>query len=309
MDAVVLIFEAYKELGALSSGDEVIVPANTYIASILAISRAGLVPVLAEPRLENFHMDLRLIENLITKKTKAILPVHLYGCVADMDSFRVLAQKHGLKVIEDAAQAHGALYKGKKAGSLGDAAGFSFYPGKNLGALGDGGAITTNDKRLADALRVLRNYGSEKKYYNLYKGFNSRLDELQAAVLRVKLRHLDAENARRTQIAKRYSQNIRNTAVTLPEWPSNATPAWHLYVVRTPERDHFQKYLEGKGISTVIHYPVAPHKQAAYKEWSSLSLPVAEKLHNEVLSLPLSPVMTDEQVQKTISAVNEYTSS
>lgn len=306
LDALILIMQAYKELGVMSPGDEVIVPANTYIASILAISQAGLTPVLVDAKLDTYNIDPDLIEEKITKRTKAILPVHLYGQPADMAPIKALAQKYNLKVIEDAAQAHGALYQGTKTGALGDAAGFSFYPGKNLGALGDAGAVMTNDKALADAVIALRNYGSHKKYYNLYKGYNSRLDEVQAAILKVKLKYLDAENKRREVIARYYGEHIKNSKVTLPKSCAHGTHVWHLYIVRTPERDRFQKYLQDKGVQTVIHYPVAPHHQEAYKEWRGLSLPVSEKIHREVLSLPISPVMTDEQAKEVVSVVNGY---
>ncbi len=306
LDALILVLQAYVELGIMSPGDEVLVPANTYIASILAISKAGLVPVLIEPDVNTFNIDVSIIEQRITKRTKAILPVHLYGQPADMAAIKAIANKHGLKIIEDAAQAHGATYMGKKVGSLADAAGFSFYPGKNLGALGDGGAVSTNDDALADTVKALRNYGSHKKYYNLYKGLNSRLDEVHAAVLRVKLKHLDAENSRRASIASYYNEHIKNNAVVLPKSSPQSTHVWHLYVVRTSERERFQQYLSDKGVQTVIHYPVAPHHQAAYKEWSTLKLPVSERLHSEVLSLPISPVMTDEQMKKVVGVVNEY---
>ncbi len=306
LDALILILRGYIELGVMSPGDEVLVPANTYIASILAISKPDLVPILVEPKLDTYNLDPGQIAKKITRKTKAILPVHLYGRAADMDEINALARQHGLKVIEDAAQAHGAIYKGKKTGSLGDAAGFSFYPGKNLGALGDGGAITTHDDDLAQVVRALRNYGSHKKYYNLYKGLNSRLDEIQAAILSVKLRYLDTETKRRAEIAHLYGLTIKNTLVTLPSPPTQGSHAWHLYVVRTPERDRFQKYLEGRGVQTVIHYPVAPHKQDAYREWHDLSFPITEKIHREVISLPISPVMTDEQMGIVSRALNEY---
>jgi dTDP-4-amino-4,6-dideoxygalactose transaminase len=306
LDALILILQAYVEEGIMLSGDEVIVPANTYIASILAISKAGLIPVMIEPNLDSYNINVDLIERHITKKTRAILPVHLYGQPADMDPIKIVAKKHGLKIIEDAAQAHGAKYKGNRVGSLGDAAGFSFYPGKNLGALGDGGAIITNDDVLAGTVKALRNYGSQKKYYNLYKGCNSRLDEIQSSVLRVKLRYLDVENKRRQEIAALYSENIKNSLITLPQQPVKGEHVWHLYVVRTPHRDRFQQYLTDNGIQTVVHYPIAPHHQVAYKEWNKLKFPVSEKLHNEVLSLPISPVMSDEQVKRVMDVVNEY---
>ncbi len=306
LDALILILQAYKELGVMVDGDEVIVPANTYIASILAISKAGMVPILVEPDIKTYNIDPLFIEQKITQRTKAILPVHLYGRPADMDPVLALARKYNLKVIEDAAQAHGAYYKGKRVGNLGDAAGFSFYPGKNLGAVGDGGAVTTSDDALADAIKALRNYGSHKKYYNLYKGYNSRLDELQAALLRVKLRHLDDENQRRNAVASRYSQEIVNARIVKPDVKTDGSQVWHLYVVRTPERERFQKYLLDNGVQTVIHYPVAPHHQPAYKEWHAMKFPVSELIHREVLSLPISPVMTGDQVSVVIKVVNAY---
>jgi len=306
LDALIIILQAYIELGSFSLGDEVLVPANTYIASILAISKAGLVPILVEPKETTFNINVDEIEKHITQKTKAILPVHLYGRVAEMDKIKAVAQKYNLKVIEDAAQAHGALLNGTKTGSLGDAAGFSFYPGKNLGALGDGGAVVTNDSQLAEAIKALRNYGSQKKYYNLYKGFNSRLDEIQSAVLSIKLKHLDQENSRRKEISAYYSQNIKNPSITLPEQPLSQEHVWHLYVVLTAERNRFQQYLNDHGVQTVVHYPVAPHHQAAYKELSTLNLPISEKLHQQVLSLPISPIMTDEQVQIVVNEVNKF---
>ena len=308
LDALILILQAYKELGVMKDGDEVIVPANTYIASILAISKTGLTPVMVEPNLETYNVDTSLIEAKITKRTKAILPVHLYGQAADMNLINELAKEYGLTVIEDSAQAHGAFYKGKRTGTLGDAAGFSFYPGKNLGAIGDGGAVTTNDEMLADAVRALRNYGSRKKYYNIHKGYNNRLDELQAAFLREKLVFLDKENTRRQEIAKRYNEEINNIRVILPLAvdPTIGTHVYHLYVVRTVERDRFQKYLEANGVATIIHYPVAPHHQQAYGEWNALSFPISEKIHQEVISIPISPVMADAEVTYIIKVVNAY---
>lgn len=306
LDALILILKAYKEMGVMSDADEVIVPSNTYIATILAISRADLTPVLVEPDIKTYNIDPAKIEEKITKRTKAILPVHLYGQCADMGPINNLAKKYSLQVIEDAAQAHGAQYNGKKTGNLGDAAGFSFYPGKNLGALGDGGAITTNDDALSMAVRALRNYGSHKKYYNLYKGYNSRLDELQAALLRVKLKHLDFENEVRDTVAQKYLLNINNKEILLPVKSIYGTHVWHLFVVRTKERDRFQKFLDSKGIQTVIHYPVAPHKQTAYQEWNQFQFPISENIHQEVLSLPISPVIKEEEVEGVIAAVNEY---
>lgn len=306
LDALILILEAYKELGVMQPGDEVIVPANTYIASVIAISRSGLVPVLVEPQPDTALIDPLAIEQLITPRTRAIMPVHLYGQVCEMNTINDLAKKHSLKVIEDSAQAHGALYQGKRAGSLGDAAGFSFYPGKNLGALGDAGAITTSDDALATTLKALRNYGSHIKYQHLHKGINSRLDEIQAGFLSIKLRLLDADNNRRRNIATQYLQEIRNEKITLPVAIDPLRHVWHCFTVRTQEREAFQQYLAANGIQTVIHYPLPPHQQQAYKEWNERSLPVTEKIHAEILSLPISPVMTDEQVGKVITTINAW---
>ena len=307
LDALTLILRAYKELGKIRPADEVIVPANTYIATILSITANDLIPVLVEPAEKTFNLDPALIEQHITQKTRVILPVHLYGQLADMESINQIAQKHGLLVIEDAAQAHGAENAaGKKAGNLGDAAAFSFYPGKNLGALGDGGAVTTNDAELAKIIRVLRNYGSDKKYYNHYKGFNSRLDELQAAVLAVKLKHLETDNEKRRTIARRYLKEIKNERIILPYYSGQQDHVFHQFVIRTADRDLFQKYLKDKGIETMIHYPVPPHKQLAYNEWNNLSFPITETIHNEVLSLPVSPALTKEEVTYIIEIINEY---
>jgi dTDP-4-amino-4,6-dideoxygalactose transaminase len=302
LDALTLILKAY----GIGEGDEVIVPANTYIASILAISANGATPILVEPDINNFNLDSNKIEEKITPKTKAIMVVHLYGQAADMDPINQIAKKYNLKVIEDAAQAHGAKYKGKRVGNLGDAAGFSFYPGKNLGALGDGGAITTNDDKLADKLRALRNYGSHKKYENIYKGINSRLDELQAAILRVKLRYLDVENNKRREIANYYLDNIKNERIILPFVGKDDSHVWHLFVVRTMKRGELQKYLLSRGIQTMIHYPIPPHKQIAYREWTNKSYPITEKIHNEVLSLPIYPTLTKLDIDKIVNAINEY---
>jgi dTDP-4-amino-4,6-dideoxygalactose transaminase len=307
LDALVLILQGYKELGLFSDGDEVLVPSNTYIASILAISDAGLVPVLVEPQLSTSLLDPDRIEKKITPKTKAILPVHLYGQLCDMEAINSIARRHGLKVIEDSAQSHGAVQNGSKSGNLGDASGFSFYPGKNLGALGDGGAITTNDEQLFDVIRALRNYGSHKKYHHIYKGVNSRLDELQAALLRVKLRHLEAANEKRRKAARFYLKTISNPAITLPTLVKDEGHVWHLFVVRTPNRDRLQQYLSDAGIQTVIHYPIAPHKQLAYREWNNMSYPVSEQIHAEVISLPISDVMSEEQLRKVAQTINGYT--
>lgn len=306
LDALILILNAYKNMGFFKNNDEVLVPANTYIATILAISYNNLAPVLVEPDINTYNIDPKKIESKITRKTKAIMPVHLYGQTADMGPIKKIAKKYNLIVIEDAAQAHGALYKGKMAGSLGDAAGFSFYPGKNLGALGDGGAITTDDAELCRVLIALRNYGSHKKYYNLYKGVNNRLDEMQAAFLRIKLKHLDSDNKKRGEIASTYVSKIKNKKIILPKADSYGKHAWHLFVVRVNDRDNFQKYLAKNGIGTIIHYPVPPHKQEAYKEWNRLSLPITEKIHREVISLPISPVMGGKEAKYVIDIVNRF---
>ncbi|WP_419535972.1 DegT/DnrJ/EryC1/StrS family aminotransferase [Endozoicomonas sp.] len=306
LDALVLILRAYKELGIMAEGDEVIVPANTYIASILAISENGLKPVLVEPDLRTYNLNPSLIEQHITEKTKAILTVHLYGQVTAMEEINTIAKKYELKVIEDCAQAHGAIYKGKKVGSLGDAAGFSFYPGKNLGALGDAGAVTTSDQDLAVAIRAIRNYGSHEKYKNLYRGVNSRLDEIQAAMLRVKLRYLDIETAARQWIAKQYSDKIKNPLVMLPHLTSPETHVWHLYVIRSSNRHALLSYLQDKEISTLVHYPTPPHHQPAYSSWNKQSYPLSEQLHQEVLSIPISPVLNDNEVNLVVDALNGF---
>lgn len=290
LDALTLILRAYKELGILSDGDEVIVPANTYIATILAITNNNLTPVLVEPDIDTYLIDPDSIEENITSKTKAIMVVHLYGQTCEMDKINDIAKKYNLKVIEDSAQSHGAYYKDKRSGNLADASGFSFYPGKNLGALGDAGAITTNDDHLAEVLKALRNYGSHKKYENIYKGVNSRLDEIQAAILRVKLKYLDDEIERRRKIARFYLENIKNYNIILPKVREDSNHVWHLFVIRTEKRDKLQKYLLDKGIHTLIHYPIPPHKQIAYKEWNDRSYPITEKISKEVLSLPISGV-------------------
>ena len=311
LDALVLILRAYKELGIMAEGDEVIVPANTYIASILAITENGLKPVLVEPDADTYNLNPALIEQHITGKTRAILTVHLYGQVTGMDEINAIAKKHNLKVIEDCAQAHGALYKGKKVGSLGDAAGYSFYPGKNLGALGDAGAITTSDAELANTIKALRNYGSHEKYKNLYRGVNSRLDEIQAAMLRVKLKYLDGETKRRQSIAFSYTHGITNSMIRLPLENTRTMDniqdhVFHLYVVQCDDRLQLQQHLQKHGIASLIHYPIAPHKQQAYLHWSEISLPVTEAMHDSVLSLPISPVMSDDEVGQVIKACNTY---
>jgi len=307
LDALRLILRAYIELGIFQKGDEIIVPANTYIASILAISDNDLVPVLVEPSLEHYNIDIDKIEEKITEKTKGILIVHLYGRVIFSEKLKEISEKYQLKVIEDNAQAIGATWKGIKTGNLGDAAGFSFYPGKNLGALGDAGGITTNDEALAKTIRALANYGSNQKYVNIYQGLNSRLDEIQAAVLDVKLKYIDTENDRRKEIAAIYIAEIKNPKIVLPENPKDiAEHSWHIFLIRSEEREALQKYLTNKGVQTLIHYPIPPHKQQAYKEWNDLSFPITEQIHREVLSLPISPVMTDEEVLSVIQIINEF---
>lgn len=300
LDALHLILRAY----GIGAGDEVIVPSNTYIATWLAASYAGATPVPVEPDERTYNINPELIEAAITPRTKAIMVVHLYGQPADMDAINDIAKKHQLKVIEDAAQAHGARYKGRRVGSLGDAAGFSFYPGKNLGAIGDGGAVTTNDPELADKVRVLGNYGSQIKYHNEVKGYNSRLDELQAAFLRAKLPVLDAWNARRHAVATQYLSQLDATALVLPHVPDWAEPVWHLFVVRSQQRDALQKQLGAAGIGTMIHYPIPPHLQPAYAElcYAPGDFPVAEAIHREVLSLPMGPHLGTVNVTKVIAA-------
>ena len=306
LDALTLSLRAWRELGVLATGDEVIVPANTYIATILAITENGLTPVLVEPDAATCNLDASRIEAQLSTRTRAILPVHLYGQTADMSAINALARRHGLKVLEDCAQAHGARHAGVRAGALGDAAGHSFFPSKNLGALGDGGAVTTNDDALADTLRALRNYGSQRKYENLHKGVNSRLDELQAALLRVKLSHVDADNQRRREIANHYLGEIRQPQITLPVVGANNEPVWHVFVVRSPAREALQKHLQDCAVDTLIHYPLPPHQQQAYREWNSRVYPVTEAIHREVLSLPISPVMSETQVQAVIAACNAW---
>ncbi len=306
LDALILIIRAYKEMGVMQEGDEIIVPSNTYIASILAISENGLTPVLVEPELNSYNLDPSLIESHISPRTKAIMAVHLYGQTAQMDQINTIAKTHNLKVIEDSAQAHGAYFDGIRSGALGDASGFSFYPGKNLGALGDGGAVTTNDDTLAKTIKALGNYGSHKKYENQYKGINSRLDEMQAAMLRVKLRYLDEEITKRREIANIYLQNIKHADIILPTIRNQDAHVWHLFVIRTIDRNNLQTYLSNHNIQTLIHYPVPPHKQAAYKEWNSYDYPISEQIHNEVLSLPISAVQSLETTYQVVDILNRY---
>lgn len=307
LDALRLIFKAYIELGIMQPGDEVIVPANTYIASLLAVTDNNLVPVLVEPDLNNYNIDISLIEQSITSKTRAIMIVHLYGQAVFSDALTMLAKKHNLRIVEDNAQAIGAIWNGVKTGNLGDAAGFSFYPGKNLGALGDAGAVTTSNDELAKTIRALANYGSEEKYVNKYQGLNSRLDEMQAAVLDTKLKYLDAENDIRREIANYYMTYITNPLIILPQQPENSeNHVWHLFVIRTADRDKLKHYLADNGIQTLIHYPIPPHKQEAYPQLKGLSLPITELIHREVLSLPISPVLTADEVQKVVDTLNNY---
>ena len=320
-DALVLIFKGYIQLGKLQKGDEVIVPANTYIASILAILQADLIPVLVEPKLETYNINPELISQKITSKTKAILVVHLYGQLAEMDAIHKIAIVNDLLVIEDAAQAHGAIRNQESApetvsrtdeviSNQKSSVAYSFYPGKNLGALGDGGAVTTNDFELAKVIQSLRNYGSETKYYNDHVGVNSRLDELQAAFLNVKLPFLDAENEKRRTIAKRYLSEIKNDKIILPTVSLGGTKqsnhVFHLFVIRTQNRLDLQDYLDSNGVQTVIHYPVPPHNQKALSDWNHLSFPITQKIHDEVLSLPVSPVLTDDEVGFVVKIVNQW---
>lgn len=306
LDALIWIFRAYIELGVMKAGDEVIVPANTYIASILAITENGLIPVLVEPDIRTYEIDDSKIEAAITAKTRAILIVHLYGRCAYTDKIGELCRKYDLKLVEDNAQAHGCKFRGeKRTGGIGDGA-HSFYPGKNLGAFGDAGAVTTDDQDLAEAIRSLANYGSSRKYVFKYKGRNSRLSEINAAVLDVKLKYLDADNQRRIEIAKRYIEGVKNPKIVLPEYPHDTTNVFHIFPVRSKHRDALQTYLKENGIQTIIHYPIPPHKQEAYKEWNQLSFPITEQIHAEELSLPMSPTLTDEQVDYVIEQLNRF---
>ncbi|GAB3559007.1 DegT/DnrJ/EryC1/StrS family aminotransferase [Spirosoma fluminis] len=301
LDALTLVLRAWD----FPSGSEVLVPSNTYIASVLSITQAGLTPVFVEPDPETYVLDPARIEQAITSHTKAMLPVHLYGRCCDMEPINAIAQAYGLKVLEDAAQAHGATYKGKRSGGLGDAAGWSFYPSKNLGALGDAGAITTHDQALAERLRALRNYGSAQKYLNQYAGVNSRLDEVQAAILSSKLPGLEQGNERRRQIASRYIAGIKNPAVTLPPTDRLEQDSWHLFVIRHPERDAFRAYLGERSIGTDVHYPIPLHHQQAYAHYQHVSLPIAEQLHREVVSLPLNTALTDADADYIIQTINQ----
>lgn len=306
LDALRLIFKAYIVLGIMKSGDEVIVPANTYIASVLAISDNGLVPVFVEPNIKTYNLDSSQIERAITPLTKAILTVHLYGQNSIDEQMLAICEKHHLKLIEDSAQSHGAIWNGKIMGSIGDAAGHSFYPGKNLGALGDAGAVTTNDEALAKTIEALRNYGSIKKYENIFQGLNSRLDEIQAAFLNVKLKYIQREILARRRVANYYLENIKNPKVILPEMINEEGHVWHLFVIRVDDRANFQKYMEANGVQTIIHYPIPPHKQKCYQEMNNMHFELTEQVHNEVVSLPMSPVLTETELNQVVDLINSF---
>jgi dTDP-4-amino-4,6-dideoxygalactose transaminase len=306
LDALRLIFKAYIELGVMKKGDEVIVPANTYIASVLAISDNDLIPVFVEPNIHTYNLDSTKIEAALTTKTKAILTVHLYGQNSIDEQMLDICAKHNLKLVEDSAQSHGAIWNGKVMGGIGDAAGHSFYPGKNLGALGDAGAVTTNDETLAKTIEALRNYGSHKKYENIYKGLNSRLDEIQAAFLNVKLKYIQKDIKGRRGVANYYLEHIKNPAIILPEVLNEEGHVWHLFVILSKERDNLLKYLIEKGVQSLIHYPIPPHKQEAYKDFNNLKFPITEKIHKEVLSLPISAVLTIEEMKRIVTLINSF---
>jgi dTDP-4-amino-4,6-dideoxygalactose transaminase len=306
LDALILIFRAYLELGILEEGDEVIVPANTYIASILAVTENRLKPVFVEPEIDSLNIDIDRIEASISEKTKAILIVHLYGQNAYSEKLETLCSKYQLKLVEDCAQAHGAAYQGRKVGTLGEAAGFSFYPGKNLGALGDAGAVTTDDEQLASTIRAISNYGSEKKYVNSFKGINSRLDEMQAAILSVKLKGLDQDNAMRRDIANRYLANISNEKITLPYVATEEGHVWHLFVISTSNRDQLEQFLRNSGIHPMIHYPIPPHHQKALSDFADLDLPITERIHREVLSIPLFQGLSETEIDIVCRTINAF---
>ena len=306
LDALIWIFRAYIEMGVMQPGDEVIVPANTYIATILSITENDLNPVFVEPKLNTLEIDDDKIEAAITPKTKAVCIVHLYGRCAYTEKVGQICKKYDLKLVEDNAQAHGCRFGGQRTGSIGDAAGHSFYPGKNLGALGDGGAVTTNDKELAETVRTLANYGSQKKYVFKYTGRNSRLDEIQAAVLDVKLKYLDGDNKHRQQIAAYYYENIKNNSITLPERLPDAQNVYHLFPILCEHRDELQEYLKANGVGTVIHYPIPPHKQECYKEWNGNAYPITERIHNMELSLPIGPVITLEEAKCITELIQRF---
>lgn len=306
LDALVLIFRAYIELGKLEKGDQILVPANTYIASILAVIEAGLEPKLVDVNLENYNLDIHAVKKALEPKTKGILSVHLYGQITEGQEIRGFSDEHGLLMIEDAAQAHGAKEGLKRAGAIGHAAGFSFYPGKNLGCLGDGGAVTTNDDELANCIKALRNYGSEEKYKNIYKGVNSRLDEIQASILTEKLKNLDQDNQKRRAIAERYINEIKNKNVEIPLWNKSENHVFHIFGVRVKDRNHFQDYLHQNQIYTMIHYPIPPHKQDCMKEFLQERFPISEQIHREIISLPCHQMLTEEEVSFIINAINNY---
>tara|TARA_R110002049_G_scaffold116110_1_gene268467 strand:- start:30231 stop:31334 length:1104 start_codon:yes stop_codon:yes gene_type:complete len=307
LDALELIFESYKILGILKEGDEVIVPANTYIATVLSVSNTGLKPVLVEPNIATFNIDTAQIEKNITSKTKAILGVHLYGRLYEVEQLEKISKEHNLLLIEDAAQAHGATFKdGRKAGNVSDAAAFSFYPTKNLGALGDAGAVTTSNKALTDVISKLRHYGRTSSYENDIKGRNCRLDEIQAAFLRIKLKHLDADNAKRQHIAKKYLEGIKHGAIILPNCKDLNQHVFHLFVIRSKKRDLLKDYLFRNGIESFVHYPVPIHHQKAYQEFNDLKLPITEQIHEEILSIPLNPMLTDEDIKTVVNTINKY---
>lgn len=306
LDALSLVLNAWMEMGHLQEGDEVIVPANTYIATILSITRTGLKPIFVEPDPKTFNLNPSLIEKHLSNRTRVLLPVHLYGQCAEMKTINAIALKYGLKVLEDAAQGHGSIYQGKRTGNLGDAAGFSFYPAKNLGCLGDGGCVTTNDDALADCVRVLANYGSSEKYINRYKGINSRLDELQAAILRVKLARLDVDNDKRRDIARCYMAGIQRTTIQLPTIKDFKAANFHVFPILSDHRNALQAYLTSKNIQTLIHYPIPPHKQEAFKEWHERSYPVTESIHERILSLPISPMQTQVETDYVCQCINQF---
>ncbi|MEM1003360.1 MAG: DegT/DnrJ/EryC1/StrS family aminotransferase [Bacteroidota bacterium] len=306
LDALRLILKAYIELGQMQPGDEIIVPANTYIASVLAITDNNLTPIFVEPELQTYNLDSSKIEAAITNKTKGVMTVHLYGQISVNENMLEICHKYGLKLIEDGAQSHGALWNGKKSGAIGDAAGHSFYPGKNLGALGDAGAVTTNDIELSKTIEALRNYGSLKKYENIYQGLNSRLDEIQAAFLNVKLKHIQSDILARRQVADYYLGNIKNPAIALPKVLNKDGHVWHLFVIRTENRNKLQKFLSEKGIQTLIHYPIPPNKQLAYKQFNNLEFPITQKIHKEVLSLPMSSILSDAEIKRIVEVLNRF---
>ncbi len=306
LDALRLIFKGYLELGVMKKGDEIIVPANTYIASVLAISDNGLIPVFVEPNIHTFNLDSTKIEKALTAKTKAILTVHLYGQNSTDEQMLAICKKYNLKLIEDSAQSHGAIWNSKVMGGIGDAAGHSFYPGKNLGALGDAGAVTTNDESLAKTIEALRNYGSHKKYENIYQGLNSRLDEIQAAFLNVKLKYIKEDILARRIVANYYLENIVNQAINLPKVLNKEGHVWHLFVIKTSNRSKLQTYLTEKNIQTLIHYPIPPHKQLAYSAFKDLSFPITEKIHRNVLSLPIGPILEKEEIINIVKVLNEF---